>query len=238
VKYQKELYKLISKYLKKFNPKLLDDAELEYWLYEFQNYMDCSTKISGKSRFVGIKDVDGIKSWLCQCCKHFLFGCKINDIDLKTPDTDDAYDTYSESEEQYRETLKWKMLYYFFSYLSVRDIYVMCNYLYCIEDEITVIHLDEKIASALIKHGWQDMTAEHVRKIKNKSLAKAKNKFETGIFGDIFILLIEAGIIADENRELSYEDILIKKREAVMLSLGIEKDFITDIINNRRKNEN
>jgi hypothetical protein len=253
VKYQKELYKLISKYLKKFHSKLVDNTELEYWLYEFQNYMDTPTKIVEKNRFEGITHRENIKSWLCQCCKYFLFNRKKIDIYSKIFDTEDC-NTYSESEEWEQDGLKLKMLYYLFSSLNDRDIYIMCSYLYCIEKGITIVHLDEKITNVLIEHSWFDMTAEHVRKIKNKSLVKAKKKAKIEkkdvIFGDIFVLLIEAteknnekikivkeygGV--DDEKNLSYEDILIKKREAVMLNLGIERDFITYIINNK-KNEN
>lgn len=177
MKYQKELYKVICKYLKKFHSKFLDDTELEYWLYKFQNDMDTSTKIEGKSKFGQINDRNNLKIWLCQCCKYFLLKCKKIDnnynIDLETPDIDDC-STDSEPKEQYRDMLKQKARDYLCSSLSNRDIYIMSTYLYCMEKEFAIVHLDEKISIVLSEHGFPNMTAEYVRKIKNKSLNKAK----------------------------------------------------------------
>jgi hypothetical protein len=244
VRYQQKLYGLIHKYLKKFHSKLLDNTEQEYWLYEFQRYMNSPTKITGKNRFKEIKHIDDIKSWLCQCCKNFMYDRKKNDIDLETFNINN-YDTYSEMEEQSQTMLKRKMLYYFSVSLSVRDTYIVYSYLYCIEKEITIVRMDKKLTDVLIEHGCPNMTAEHIRKIKNKSFVKANKFFDNHeiVFGDIFVLLIETAVkvkteknsrtekyFVDVDKNSSYKDVLIKKREAVMLSLGIERDFLTDVI--------
>jgi hypothetical protein len=228
VRYQKELYRVIRKNLKKFHFKFLDDTETEYWLQKFQGDMDTPTKIAGKSKFGKINDINNLKSWLCQCCNYFLFKWhKIGNYDIDFDfDTFDAlniedYVTDSESEEQHRDVLQLKMKKYLCSYLSDRDTYIMSTWLCCMEKEFTTVHFDEKIADVLSEHGYPNMTAEYVRKIKYKAINKAKKffkKHEIGIIsGDIFLLLLEGS-----------KNFLTEKRKAIMQHLGIEWDFISD----------
>jgi hypothetical protein len=229
VKYQQELYKVIFKYLKRFHTKLLDDSELEYWLYKFQDDIDTLTKITKKHKLGQINNRHNIKTWLCQCCKHFLLKWKKIDtncdIDLET--IVDDYSTDSESEVQYRDMLKQKAMEYLFFSLSNRDTYIIVTYLYCIEKGFASVHCDEKIANVLSEHGCPHMTAEYVRKIKNKSLNNANKKFkkhETNKKnGDIFLLVVETN-----------DDFLTERREIIMKTLGIERDFITDIDNSKK----
>jgi hypothetical protein len=133
---------------------------------------------------------------------------------------------------------------YFFNFLNYRDSYIMYTYLFCEETGISTLHLDEKIANVLVNHDFPDMSADHVRKIKSKSLDKAKKYFiKTRNFGDIFHLLIydmkkvqkkesceTTKQSIEENKHPSYKDILLEKRKIVMSKLGIEQDFLTDTI--------
>jgi hypothetical protein len=249
IKYRGKLYGVIHNSFKAFNNDLSNDNDLEYWLYRFQDYMDRPTKIAGKKQFANIKCKDNIQSWLCRCCRYFILNhgkievC-IFDGNLVTDICSEDFDTDAESEELYRHTLKVKMADYFFNFLNCRDSYIMYTYLLCEETGISTLHLDEKIANVLINHGFPDMSADHVRKIKSKSLDKAKKNFKKTInFGDIFHLLIydmkkvqkkecceTTKQSIEENKHPSYKDILFEKRKIVMSKLGIEQDFLTDIV--------
>jgi hypothetical protein len=189
VKYHKQLCGLIFKYFfQSFNISLLND-DLEYWLYSFQNYIDTPTKIAGKSQYANIKNKDDVKSWLYRCCRYFLYhfgriNSDISAVDWEIVDTDDktdGSDTDSESEEYDKNLLKLKTADYFYNFLSDRDIYIMYTYLYYQEKGISTVHLDEQIANDLISCGYKDMTADHVRIIKNRSMEKAKKFFRKNL---------------------------------------------------------
>jgi hypothetical protein len=252
VKYGGVLYKIVGKYLGKLHRKLSDAIEREYWLDKFRDYMNRPTKIEGKSQFEGVENKDNLKSWLCTCCENFLKNYKNidsnRDIDPETVVADDYNAAESESEECYTNILKREMMDYFFFYLSDRDTYIMYLYLYCGREEINMVHLDEKIADVLLNHGWSDMTAEYVRKIKNKSINKAKNFFSkkiinTGKFSATFFpYIMETSTknarkgktngeyekkrrFAEENKNISDEENFLKRKKFIMLRLGIERDF-------------
>jgi hypothetical protein len=184
IKYQKPLYGVIHNSFKASNINLSNNDDLEYWRYKFQNYMDSPTKIAEKNQFANIKCKDNIQRWLCQCCRYFIFNhgkiaiC-IFDVNLAADICFDDFDTdAAEAEECYRQTLKIKTADYFFNFLSYRDSYIMYTYLFCEETGISTLHLDEKIADALTNYGFTNISAEYVRKIKSKSLNKAKKFFE------------------------------------------------------------
>jgi hypothetical protein len=247
LRYQKVLHKIIGEYLKKLRKKISDLTEQEYWLYKFQNYMDSPTKIAGKSRFEGIEHKDNLKSWLCGCCNVFLkkhMDTDANyDINREVPDTNDYDMMESESEEHHLNMMKQEMRDYFFIFLSDRDAFIMYTYLYYIQKRIFIVHLDEKITDVLINHGCPNMTADHVRKIKNKSLAKARNFFSKIKHNDINNKKsktkdkyeMKKDFVA-ENKNLSDEEDIIKKREVIMQLLGIERDFITDMMEKEKTN--
>lgn len=180
IKYQTELKGLIYNHFKSFGINLSSD-ELEYWIDMFKNYMDSPTKIDRKNQFENIKYKNNIRSWLCQCCKYFLFNYgkienRISYIDPAYVYTDGYCHIDFDTEESDKNILKLKMADYFFNSLSDRDIYVIYTYLYCIEKGISTRYIDEKIAAVLIHNGCKDMSANQVRIIKSRSIAKAKNK--------------------------------------------------------------
>jgi hypothetical protein len=209
---------------------LTNHDDLEYWLYKFQNYINSPTKIVGKNQFENIENKENIENWLCQCCNFFIlhYGnieSSIYDLNLETYATDDFdtdFETDSETEEFNKNTLKLKMADYFFHFSNYRDIYIIYSYLYCEYYEEKggyIFRPDKKISDTLKNHGFQNMTANHVRIIKNRSYAKAEKFFKKTFNQSV-----------EENRNLSYEDILIQRRKTVMSKLGIKRDFLTDII--------
>jgi hypothetical protein len=145
-----------------------------------------------------------------------------DDIKLNIACSDDYSDPKPKKIDS--NILKIKMIDYFFNFLCIRDNYIMYSYLYCIEKKNYIVHLDEKIANVLIDCGYSSMSPEYVRKIKNKSIIKA-NKFFEKKYGDTsqrhFSLLYDIDIGYS-----CYEEILIERRNRVIVELGINNDFL------------
>lgn len=226
VKYQKELHGVIYNYFKKINIKFSNGNDLEYWLYKFQNYMDSPTKIEGKNQFDSVKHRDNIHNWLCCCCRYFLFNYKM--LEVSVPDDmlktfcSDVYSMDREPKIYDCNMLEIKMADYFYDFLDIRDTYIMYSYLYCIKKRLVIVHLDEKIADVLIRCGYSGMSAEYVRKIKNKSISKA-NKFFSKKRENFRRHFSPYNV---DNKNSSCEEILLKRRNAIMLELGIYGDFL------------
>jgi hypothetical protein len=186
--------------------------------------MDCPTKIAGKSQFENIKHKDNIHNWLCQCCKYFLLNHKMievyisDDIIQKTVCSDE-HNTDCKPQEFDNNVFKIEMADYFFNCLDVRDSYIMYVYLYSMEEEIYINRLDEKISDTLINCGYSNMSAEYVRKIKSKSISKARNFFfkNRDNFRRHFPLILS-----------DYKEIIVERRKVIMLKLGICSDSLMD----------
>jgi hypothetical protein len=236
IKYQKELYRVIFNYFREVFIKFSNSSDLEYWLYKFWNYMDCPTKITEKNQFYNIKYRNNIHNWLCKCCKYFLLNYKM--VEVFVPDAIklkiDCSDDYNIIEDDKLKefdsnVLKIKMADYFFIFLNIRDSYIMYSYLYCAKKGIYIVHLDEKIADTLTDCGYSDMSAEYVRKIKNKSIKKANNFFSKKYdnSGRHFLFSIDNSNM--NIRDSRYEEILTERRNIIMLNLEIHSDFLMEM---------
>jgi hypothetical protein len=172
VKYRKELYGVIGKQLHKVINKYTD-IDLEYWLYKFYNDMTVSTKIKKKSKFETVANNDNISSWLCQCCRNFLF----NDAEFQVitiycfdfeelPDSDNMGHQRNNTEiSKFILTIETIN-----KILTNREKYVVFTYIYCAKKHIdTLLYLDKKIADVL------NTSKGNVRKIKSVAYNKVRN---------------------------------------------------------------
>jgi hypothetical protein len=163
VKYRKELYGVIGKQFHKVLNKYTD-IDLEYWLYKFYNDMIVPTKIKKKSKFETVANNDNISSWLCQCCRNFLFNDAefhtiiIYDFDFRELPDPDSMGRQHNSIKISKFILTIETIN---KILTDREKYVVFTYLYCTKKQVdALLHLDKKIAKAL------NTSEGNVRKIK------------------------------------------------------------------------
>jgi hypothetical protein len=184
VRYQQELHGVIGNALKNFE-KFTDD-DLEYWLEKFYAYIIEPKIFADDSKFENIKDTDKIKSWLCRCCSLFLIHGidKIfipKDFDFESiPDSDTYNDAEANSDDDRKEFLKLIILKFFVEHLTKCDLFIMLTYWYNDNKILHIVHLDDKIANALNRNHCREkcFSGDEVRKIRIRSIDKAKMKFE------------------------------------------------------------
>jgi len=187
VRYQQELHGVIGNALKNF-VKFTDD-NLEYWLEKFYAYIIEPKIFADDSKFENIKDTNKIKSWLCRCCSFFLIKHGIKEIsfpknidyDFESIQDSNTYnDAEANSEDNRKEFLKLRLLNFFVEHLSKCDLYIMLTYWYNDNKMLHIVHLDDKIANALNRYHCREkcFSGDEVRKIRIRSIDKAKMKFE------------------------------------------------------------
>jgi hypothetical protein len=185
VRYRNELNGVIGAKLSKYM-KFTDD-DLEYWLEKFHDNMIDPKILVKNSKFENIKDIDKVKNWLCRCCSIFLRH-GINKISIpKNIDYNFDFiqnsDTYNDAEaksgDDRQEFLKLWIIDFFVEHLSKCDLYIMLTYMYENTEIAHVVHLDDKIANALNQYHCRGkcFSGDEVRKIRTRSIDKAKAKF-------------------------------------------------------------
>jgi hypothetical protein len=187
IKYQKELYAVISKRLTNVLYQYTE-PDLEYWLDKFYNDMTVSTKIKKESKFENIKNQDNIQHWICQCCRTFLindaeFGnLNVHDFDFNQLHTSESVTYSSKHSQNMMKKFIWAVE-TFNKILTAREKYVVFTYLYCEKkqpDEL--LHLDKKIALVL------NTSEGNIRKIKSVAYDKVRKFFKNSNILMLFLV--------------------------------------------------